>query len=201
MVAIPGLLQLFAQYPKLGGLFGLVAAVAFAYLGFVNWNEVQKMPEAPINVSVTQAAALVNSGESAWVILQHIQWDCENIVHSYVSRRSYRTEILFTDETNSVLGVALFSRSKRLSCAELTDTELTGVLSRIEDRFYERMPARGFNLTRYNGTTMRVHLCTFCGRDNSTLGVICGLVMAPLGLSMYPLCLSLRKHYLAKGIL
>ena len=57
----------------------------------------------------------------------------------------------------------------------------------------------GFDLTGYDDAVTRLFLCTYCGRNNSTLAVICGGVMVPLGLGMYPLCLGLKRHYEKKG--
>ena len=189
------LLELLARFPRLAGLFGLVVAIAFGYLGIASWTALQEMPDAPPKVSLAQAVSLVSSGAEAWVDLDRVTWGCENIVHGDADR----TEVIFTDEVGSILGVALFSGSDHLCCAELADTHLTGILTQMGDGFLQRMPARGFDLARYDGVVARLHLCSFCGRGNSTGLVIISAVMVLVGLSLYPLCLFLRKRYMEKG--
>jgi hypothetical protein len=193
-----GLIQLFARFPKLGGVFGLLAAGAFGFAGILNWNELQTMPQRPEALSLSDAIHRVNTEEDIWVEIEWVEWDCSNIVYSGAGSDA-DAEVIFTNEAHSVLGVAKFSN--RQTCEDLAEGTAVGVLRRMSESFYERLPQRGFDLAGYVNVDSRVHLCTYCGRGNSMLGVICSATFVPLGLMMYPLCLSLRKHYQRKGLL
>jgi hypothetical protein len=195
---VAALIEVLARFPKLGGAFGLLAAVAFGFLGITSWHELQEMPETPEQLTLSAAIARVTSGEEIWVEVEQVEWDCQNIVYSG-SGSDTDTEIVFTDEPRSVLGVAQFER--RLTYEEIAENPTVGVLRSMSDGFYERLPNRGFDLTEYENVDARLYLCTYCGRGNSTLGVICGVVLVPLGLLMYPLCLIMRKQYEKKGML
>jgi hypothetical protein len=201
-VTIHPILRLFARYPVLGGVFGLVIAVAFGFLGVSSWFDLQKMPDQPVAMTLEQAvSATGNTEEDIWVSLEKVNWDCRNVVYSDLGDNSMRTEVIFTNDDRSIFGVALFSDSKRMNCEDLSDVNVTGTLSRMGDGFYERMPARGFDLDNYRNVTTRLNLCNFCGRGNSSLGVLCGAVMVPLGLLMYPLCLAMKRNYEKKGLM
>ena len=71
----------------------------------------------------------------------------------------------------------------------------------MSEGVYERLPERGFDLADYADADIRLSFCTYCGRGNSMLGVILGVVFVPLGLSLYPLCLYLRRDFRKKGLL
>jgi hypothetical protein len=196
------LTKLLARFPKLGGLFGLLFALAFGYTGFASWEMMQRMPRTPERLSLSEAASRASSGEDLWVEIASVKWDCRNVVYTrLLDQRTTDTEVIFTDERAAVLGVALFRESRRLSCEDLPDTNVTGVLSRMGDTFYERMPKRGFDIAEYENAATRVRLCTFCGRPNSVGLVILAVIFVPLGLSMYPICLAMRKQYRDKGLL
>lgn len=193
-----GLIQLFARFPKLGGVLGLLVAGAFGFLGIVNWNELQTMPERPESLSLSDAIHRVNAEEDIWVEIEWVEWDCSNIVYSGTGSDA-ETEVIFTNESHSILGVAEFSR--RLTCEDIVGSKAVGVLRPMTEGFYERLPKRGFDLADYGkNVDTRLFLCTYCGRGNSLLGVICATVFVPLGLLMYPLCLISRKDLEKKGL-
>lgn len=194
------LIFLFARFPKLGGLFGLITSVGFGILGVSSWQSYQRMPETILQLTLDEAVTAVSSGEEIWVEISNVVWDCQNIIHTDMNQ-GFRTEIVFTDATNSILGKALFSEPNMLTCEEIEGRKAMGVLSLMSEGVFERMPERGFHLKNYEGAKVAVSLCEFCGPGNSYLGIICGAIMVPLGLCLYPLSLSLRKNYKNKGIL
>jgi len=184
-------LLLFARFPKVGGVFGLLAAAAFGFLGFSSWQDLQTMPEYPETLTLSEAILRLDEAEDIWVELERVEWDCDNIVGG--------DDVVFTDASRSVLGVAKYSDP--VSCSNLADGAVVGVLRPMFDGVYERLPDRGFDLTDYADADTRLSLCTYCGRGNSKLGVIIGAIFVPLGLSLYPLCLYLRKDFVKKGLL
>ena len=191
-------IEILTRFPKLGGLFGLLVAVAFGFLGIVHWNELQNMPASPERLALSEAVDRLRAGTDLWVEIEWVAWDCDNLVHTG-SGSDADTEIVFTDETRSVLGVAEWSA--RLTCEEIQDHIAAGVLRAMSDGLYECLPGRGFDLAGYENADARLYLCTFCGRENSMVLVICAAVFVPLGLLMYPMCRIARRHYQRKGLL
>lgn len=188
------LVNLFARYPRLGGLFGLAMAALFGYLGISSWQAMQTMPQEPQQLSLSEAvAAIQSSGEDLWVSIDDGWWDCGNMV-----REGDRTTVIFTDQTQSVLGLAVFSGSRDMTCDDLSGAPATGVLRILGEREVERLDDRGFDLAGYEGASARVGLCTFCGRGNSLGLVILSAVLAVLGLAMYPMLLRLNRQRVAE---
>lgn len=188
------LINLFASHPRLGGLFGLVIALLFGFLGISSWQDMQSMPQEPLRLSLAEASALVRaSGEDQWVTLEKVSWDCANIV-----QHDNRARALFSDESETVLGVATLSlpQGSHLTCASLSPYEVTGILSPMSQGTYDRLDDTGFSLSGYDDASVRVALCTFCGRGNSRIGVVLAVILVPLGLAMYPMSLYLRRQRL-----
>jgi hypothetical protein len=109
-------------------------------------------------------------------------------------REGDRTSVVFTDQARSVLGLAVFSGSRDLTCDDLSGVAATGVLRILGDGEYQRLAVRGFNLSDYRGASARVGLCTFCNRGNSQGLVIISAIMVVLGLAMYPISLRLYRQ-------
>ena len=195
---VHGALLLFARFPKVGGVFGLLVAAAFGFLGFSSWQDLQTMPEVPETLTLSEVILKLEEAEDVWVELEWVEWDCDNIVSSGGGSDD-RTDVIFTDESHQILGRAIFS--SQVTCADLPDGAVEGVLRRMSEGVYERLPERGFDLADYADAETRLSLCTYCGRDNSMLAVILGAIFVPLGLSLYPLCLYLRKDFRKKGLL
>jgi len=193
-----GVMLFFARYPIAGGVFGLLAAAAFGFLGVSSWLDLQEMPETPEALTLPEAILRLDEADDIWVALEGAVWDCGNIVHTQVGSGD-RTYAVFTDESRSVLGLATFS--DRLTCAELGDSAAVGMLGPMSDGVYQRLPERGFDLSDYAEADTRLSLFTFCGRGNSTLGVILGAIFVPMGLLMYPLCLYLKRDFEKKGLI
>ena len=117
------LTDFFARYPRVGGIFGLVIALAFGYLGFTTWQELQTMPQEPLALSLADATAAVrSSGQDQWVALDAVVWDCINIV-----QEGDRTSAIFTDQGRSVLGLATFSGSGELTCDDLSSASASEI--------------------------------------------------------------------------
>ncbi len=174
--------------PRLAGAFGLMTALCFGYLGIASWQDMQSMPMQPRSLALSAAAAAVQAdGESQWVALEQVSWDCDNIL-----REGDRTSVIFSDPAQSVLGLATFSGPQDLACEDLDPGAAVGVLRLMGEGEYERLDDRGFDLTRHSSAKTRVALCTFCGPRNSQIGVALGIILVVAGLSLYPL--SLRAH-------
>lgn len=162
--------------------------------------DLQNMPDNPERVTLSQAVERLMDNDRIWVEISRIKWDCENVVYNEIED-TVRTSVVFTDETNSVLGIADFSGLEKVSCEGLSNTNAVGILSSMEEEYYQRLPARGFNLLDYQNSKNQMYLCAFCGKRNSRGLVIVGSLMAIIGLSMDPLSLKARRDYQKKGLL
>jgi hypothetical protein len=180
------------RYPRVGLAVGLAMAVAFSMTGVLFWNELQALPAQPETIAPSQVADRIAGGKSVWVEIKPVIWDCANILR-YRSDGYARMKVVFTDETQSVLGVAEFGDADRLVCQDF-GSSATGIADALEPAFYQGLPEGEFDLTNYQAATTRVRLCTYCGRHNSTLGVIFSFLMVLLGLGMYPLCLVMQRN-------
>src|SRR5215217_493764 len=188
-------LILLARFPKIGGFLGLIFAVVFSYAGFRSWLSLQKIPQEPLYVSLEEAAVMASAGGDFWVTIKEVSWDCANFIHIDVDN-FVQTEAIFTDKTGAIVGVALFgAEPKGLSCKDLGESNITGMLSKMSTESYERLPEKRFDVTNYQNPASRLFLCTFCGRGNSTLGIIVCTLLTLIGLAIYPLSLSLRRQY------
>ncbi len=187
MQLIHPLIELFAAFPKLAGLFGLGIAILFGIGGVANWNELQQIPEEPVQMSLADVPTALLSQNRIWAELSEVTWDCSNSIYD---KSADRTEVVFTDQARSILGVALYGG--KLSCNNMQGKTTGGVVSRMEDSFYTRLPGRGFDLSNYSEATVRLYLCTFCGRGNAIGLIVLSAIFVPLGLCMYPLALKLR---------
>ena len=194
------LLILFARFPKIGGLVGSIVAMVFGYGAYISWSSLQKMTDHPISVSIEEAANLISTRGSFWATIQQVDWDCTNIIYKN-SNDFTQTEALFVDRSATIIGIALFSEPKALACDELPRSNLTGILSAVNPARYEHLSESGFNLLNYQNSTTRLFICTYCGRNNSTLGVIICTIFSLIGLSMYPASLRLRANDMKKGTL
>ncbi|HLY29141.1 MAG TPA: hypothetical protein VKQ72_22540 [Aggregatilineales bacterium] len=192
-----GLIELFARFPKLGGLIGLLIAGAFGVLGVGSWQQLREMPDQPALLTLSDAAEQLHTHEQVWVQLSGVEWDCGNLVDETLLDGSHRTEVIFWDQASAVWGVALFSGQVR--CRDLNSSKASGILTQMEAGFFDRLSQRGFDLTRYQGEKVRLNLCTFCGPANSTLGVVIGIIFVPIGLAMYPMCKGLQRYYRNKN--
>ncbi len=181
------LIELFAAFPRLAGLFGLGIAILFGIGGVATWIELQQMPEQPVQMSLADVPAALVSQNKVWTELSEITWDCSNSVYD---KSVDRTQVVFTDQGRSIFGVATFS--DKLTCSDVQGKPAKGIVSRMDDSFYTRLPGRGFDLSAYAGATTKLELCDFCGRGNSILGIVLCAIFVPLGLCMYPLALKLR---------
>ncbi len=183
------LIELFAAFPKLAGLFGLGIAILFGIGGVANLIEVQQLPEQPVQMALADVPAALESQKEIWAELSEVTWDCSNSIYD---KSADRTAVVFTDQAQSILGVATFS--DELKCSNMQGKPAAGIVSRMDDSFYTRLPGRGFDLSNYSAATTRLDLCTFCSRGNSIGLIVLSAIFVPLGLGMYPLALKLKAN-------
>ncbi len=186
------LTRFFVRHPKVAGIFGLVFALLFGALAIASLRDVNRMPSSPQSVSISDATALAASanGQQLWVRIEDALLDCDTLIYRRVGSNT-RTDILVTDEPMTDVVVAEFSG--RLTCEQLLQRDLSGMLSKMSDRRYQQFrKLNEFDLADYPSDAAFMDLCAYCGRSNSQLGVVVGAVLAVVSLSIYPLVL--REH-------
>jgi hypothetical protein len=164
-------------------VLGPLIAILFLWVGFSSWQELQRFPATP-EVIPMEMVSQSASEQSRWVHIEGILWDCQNIVYSSLTRNS-RTEIIFFDHTQTLLGVATFNG--KLTCDEIALRGSTGTVQRMTDRAVPLLQNRGFHLERYPNARDYVDFCSQCGPLNSLILVCLSSLMVPLGLLIYPL--------------
>jgi hypothetical protein len=186
-----GLLALMVRFPRLAGLFGLVVAGMFGFLGVSSWLSLKEFGDQPRQISLRTSGHEI-SEKREWVVVEDAKWDCSSMA-PFGSGTDKRAEAIFTDESGKVLVVALLP--DQVSCTELTASSPTGEIYRMSERHYEHLAGEG-RLDKYTSATTYLDMCTFCGPANSRIGVVLGLIFVPLGLALYPLSLYLRRQAL-----
>lgn len=131
------LTRFFIRQPKVVLVFGLAFALLFGALAIVGLRDVNRMPSAPQSVSISDANALAASanGEQVWVSIEDGLLDCDNLIYRQVGSRT-RTNVLVTNEAMTDVVVAEFS--SRLTCEQILQQDLSGLLSKMSDRRYQR---------------------------------------------------------------
>lgn len=186
--------QLFMRFPTLAGLFGLGVTGLFGVLGWSSWQNLQKFGDEPTPIALAAASETI-SAERQWVTVADAKWDCASVVPFGVGSDT-RVEAIFTDETGTILVVALLS--KAVPCAELMASPPTGEIYRMSEGRQAYLLRQG-RFAKHPKATAYLELCAFCGPANSQMGVILGLIFGPLGLGLYPLVLYFRQRALKQS--
>jgi hypothetical protein len=115
-----------------GSMFGVVAVSAFL--------DFQRLPSAPIPVSMSEATALMTNGSNKpWVEITDAVFHCNSLVVEQQScgkgGTCHDTRIIVTDRDQTVVIVAHYGG--RLSCSEVMREKAVGVLSRMTEKRYD----------------------------------------------------------------
>jgi hypothetical protein len=193
------MVALFVRYPKIAGLVGLVCALLFGNLAIFSYHETQRLPSTPIPVSVAEAAVLAPTGydDRPWIEITDGVFDCESLRYKSVGGDN-RTQIIVTDQARTIAIIAEYSTE--LTCQQVSENNATGLLSRMNERRYNRfLELNEFDLTGYEKTEVFMDLCAFCGRRNSQLLAVVGGILVVLSLSLYPICLAAHRKKVRAG--
>ncbi len=195
--------------PEGYAIWGVLAVLLSGLIGFTFVKELLVLPSEPQHMQISEALPKV-SEKRLWVILDDIQWNCDYVYFFERNKSGDDTYILFTDKNNIVLGLAMFNGKK--DCKAVAQREIAGVLdvgvkgtdgatlsksltdSGIDVAFHEK-----------NGTLLL--LCTYCGRENSSLGIVLSLFLLVSGIILFlPLIKSTKarksaNHFMKRNIL
>jgi hypothetical protein len=167
------LTQFFIHNPKrvwLVSLFGIIVSGVF---GYTSYREIQRLPLQPEHLSLEDVVEKLNYNSNPWVTIEPVQWDCQNIRMDYkdFGTTVSLTYISFTNQDQSIVGMAYYSEKK--TCEEVMSKGPTGTVTWMNAKAKAFYTKKGVNFTKYSHATAYVDLCSYCGRGNSELGLIC----------------------------
>jgi len=153
--------------------------------------DVIRSVSGPQTLTMAEAVAVANS-EQTYARLQGGRWDCDTLVHVEgfsPSHRSYAplreetkyTEIFFTNDQNEI--VAFVTLSGEVACADLAEEVPSGYLYAMSDNTREDL-TNNARLARYFMTETFLEICGYCGRENSLIGAIFGVIFTVSGIIM-----------------
>lgn len=174
MVFTPSILK----SPTMLRVLRILTILGFGYLGFFSWRQLQSFPPEPQPMTLREASHVAEQGR-AWVIVEDIQWNCDHMYYSQVNRNTW-TDIVFTDNSSELWGLAIFDREK--TCDEIKAEAGIGVLDVASTKKRNDLIANGFAVSEYERNGVFLSLCTYCGRENSRLGVIVSSILILIGI-------------------
>jgi hypothetical protein len=194
--------------PEFWAIWGVVAILLSGFIGFISAKELLALPSEPQHMLISEALSKV-SEKRLWVVLDDIQWDCSHVYHLERSK-SDDTYIAFTDKDKMVLGLALFGGEK--DCKSVTQNKVAGVLDvgvKGTDgaTLYKALTEDGVDVALYENNGRLLSFCTFCGRQNSLIGVVLSIIFLASGIFLFNPLIKSRKarksanHFMKRNIL
>jgi len=136
-----------------------------------------------------EKAARAAGEERIYARVEDGNWDCDTLKHvEGLSASSQRygglreevktTEIFFTNGSDEV--VVFVTLSGEVECDELTGESPSGYLYAMSSSTRQEL-TNDARLARYFAADSFLELCGYCGRDNSLIGAVFGVVFLVLG--------------------
>jgi len=178
------------------GRFGMIGGVALLlvglYISAFLIPDVLSTLSGPQSMTLAEAAQVANP-ERTYASIEDGTWDCDTL--SYVQGLSARhgrygspleeetkfTEIFFTDNTQDV--VMLVTLSGEQACDDIVEQKPSGYLYEMADGTKQELTNEA-RLARYFETDTFLEFCGYCGRDNSLIGVVFGVVFLISGVAL-----------------
>ena len=128
-------------------------------------------------------AAQVASAERTYARIEDGAWDCDTLtlVRGWSPSQTKYTEIFFTDAAREV--VVLVTLSGEVACDQLSGEAPSGYLYAMGDDTRQALTNEA-RLARFFMADEFLEFCGYCGRDNSLLGAIFGVVFTLIGAAM-----------------
>lgn len=171
--------RLFARYPLLGGLFGLLVASIAAGLLPAMWRDYQRYPDQPRRLDI--AAAVELAGDDEWVTITGATVRCDDAVTE--------DDRVYTPLVGP--GRIVIAYDKDL-CRGGPPREVTGTIAPMSASLEQDINERG--LTTRVGSRPPLALATYGGKDNERMGLIVLPILIALGLAMYPALLLQQRR-------
>ena len=181
-------IHLFANFPKLAGVLGLLISLLFGSLGIHWWTEYQTFPDSPENILLSKLPPKILGGKSYWVSISDAKVDCASLIYNTFTKNS---EVNYVDDKRSMVIMATYANKP--SCAEIEKPPLVGTIEQITEKRYTFLSSNNPTWQAYRREQI-FNFCAYCGRPNSLIGVVVSIVLTTLGLSYHPVCVWSQKR-------
>lgn len=173
-------------------IFGIILLMLGLAISAVLIPDVIETAAGPQVLTLSQAAAVANA-QRTYARIEDGAWDCEtlNVVrgisanalrYGYIREETRYSEVFFTDNLRAV--VVFVTLSGGVTCDDLSRQWPAGYLYAMHDDTRQELTNEA-RLARYFTTDTFLELCGYCGQDNSSIGVVFGLIFIVWGLIMF----------------
>lgn len=154
--------------------------------------DVVRSASGPESMTLAEAAAVAGS-EQTYARVEGGTWDCDTLVQVIGLSPSHRrygspleedtksTEIFYTDDSREV--VVFVTLSGEVECADLAGDVPSGYLYAMSSGTRQEL-TNDARLARYFDSDTFLEFCGYCGRENSMIGAVFGMVFLVGGLGM-----------------
>ncbi len=164
--------------------------LAFAVAIFaLSYPEYQRLGAAPLKLTISQAIERVD--RHPWVLLTDARWHCDRQIPPI---RDNATFLQLSDPHDWHIIIADYSGS--VNCLDKSLAAPTGTLSQMSEKMLGHFLRTGGLQAEQEQVVKKniYHLCMYCGRDNSQLGIILAAIFALLSVVLYWLTEMFRTH-------
>ena len=173
-VALHALVDQSMHSKPVARVIGLVIASFGAFLALTMYEQLREIPKQPQAISIDQIVDEMSYRDHLWVSIVDGKWDCQNM--AYTGKDTFA---VLSNQTETLVIVASFD--EKITCEDLIEKRPTGRLSKFVQRQFIYI-SNFIDFSRYESNTIFLSLCTYCGRSNSQIGLVVGIVFLVLGL-------------------
>jgi hypothetical protein len=154
---------------------GFTVASVGVFIVITCYSALRQTPAIPEQLSIEKIPAGLSSKDHLWVTVLDGRWDCENIaIHD---DNDTFAALVNSDET--VVIVASFD--EKMTCPELQGVQPSGRLAEFVHREFI-YTSNFIDFSKYGPETVSLSLCAYCGRQNTQVGIVAGIIFTILGL-------------------
>jgi|GEM_PF-2730937 len=154
----------------------------------------------PQVMTLSEAAEFANI-ERTYARIEDGTWDCDTLYYveglsprhtgyGGVEEETKFTEVFFTDNEQDV--VMLVTLSGDQNCNDFVEQDPAGYLYAMSDSTRREL-TNDARLARYFDTDTFLEFCGYCGRDNSLIGAIFGVIFMVSGIALLIFNLTLKS--------
>lgn len=177
--------------PRVVYIIGGVLLFVGLYISVFLIPDVIKSIGGAQSMTLAEAAEVANA-QQTYARIADGTWDCATLSQVRVRAPSYGrygavreetrfTEIFYVGEGQEV--VMFVTLSGEVDCADLDGKHPEGYLYRMNNSTRQEL-TNDARLARYFSTDTFLEFCGYCGRENSMIGAVFGIVFTLLGLAV-----------------
>jgi hypothetical protein len=160
-----------SQRAKAIGATLALLGIFFLLTAYENLQEIPKILPA---YTMEQVAQEMRDSDHMWAAITDGEWDCKQL--AYTGQDSF---VVRSNAAASVILVATFD--DKISCDEIQKELPAGRISHFMERQYIYV-SNHIDLASYAADTTILHICSYCGRSNSQIGIVVGFLFLVVGL-------------------